>query len=157
MKIRKATQKDIPAISGLIREMAKYHNKLDKFYATSISKKALKSYIGEFLRDRNRVAIVAEENKKMVGYILGSIRIYPVYISRTKSGCLDEAFVDMNYRNKGIGKKLLSELVKWFKSKKIRDVVASVDARNETSIKIWKKLGFHTHAYTNKVEIGLNL
>ncbi|OGM89796.1 hypothetical protein A3J77_01260 [Candidatus Wolfebacteria bacterium RBG_13_41_7] len=156
MKIRKAIKKDIPAISGLIKEMANYHNKIDKFYKVSLSGETIKSYIKEFLEDKNRIIIVAEENKKLIGYIFGSIKIYPVYISEKKSGYLDEAFVSVDYRKKGIGKKLFFEFIKWLKSKKIKDVTSSVDKRNKTSLKIWEKLGFHTHKFTNKVEIGLN-
>lgn len=157
MKIRRAVKKDISAISRLIKEMAVYHRKFDKFYKMSLSKKAIKSYIEEFLGDKNKIVIVAEEGKEIIGYIFGSIKTYPVYISLKKSGSLDEAFVRADCRGRSVGKKLFFKFVEWLKSKKIKDITLSVDRRNKTSLRIWRKLGFHTHKFTNKIEMGLNL
>ena len=115
----------------------------------------MKEYLSVFFEDKNKIALVAEENKRIIGYALGSIRSFPVFISQTKTCHFDEAFVIPEHRKKGVGGQLFSVLAKWARSKKASGITATVDARNKSSLAAWKKLGFHTIKFKNKVEIGM--
>lgn len=50
--------------------------------------------------------------------------------------------VKKSYRNQGIGKSLLSELINLAKQTKLNSLVLEVNSKNEVAIKLYKKFEF---------------
>ena len=97
------------------------------------------------IENRDRIIIVAEENNKIIGYFKGGIENAPNYITPKKIGVIDDAFIKKEHRNKGIGDKLLNQMIKYFRIKKIKYIGLSVDARNTIGVNFWKENDFFEH------------
>ena len=143
--IRKATNKDLSEMIELIRDLTDYHYKIDKYYKPFSKYKGLYNYMKDQLKDKNVKILVVEDGGKIIGCIVGVITKAPSYITPKKIGNIDYIFIKENYRHKKIGEKLLKELLKWFKEKKIKHVEISVDARNKIGVKAWRKFGFYDY------------
>lgn len=105
--IRKSSKKDVP---GCIR-LSKLDNQ--SYWKSTDFKKSIINKDVTFL--------VAEENKKIVGYILGFI----VPTKRTES-LIHETKVDKNERGKGIGTKLVNAFCEENFKKKVKVVYAEI-------------------------------
>lgn len=83
--------------------------------------------------------LVFEENNKAVGFAtFGPFRTYPAF----KYTIEHSVYVHKEYRNHGIGKKLMEELIKIADEKGYATLVAGIDASNEGSIKMHENMGF---------------
>ena len=143
MKIRKATKKDLESLVELNISLAKYERKICKHLVDpeKVRKEYAKEYENRF-KQKKSIFFVAEENEKIVGYILGEVqRPYHPHIFKNR-GYIVDAFVLKKYRGKGIGEKLTERLIEWFKSKGIKWIKVSAYTNNEIRIKFWKKMGF---------------
>jgi len=80
-----------------------------------------------------------DENETLLGFATyGNFRPYEGY----KFTAELSVFVHTNQRGKGIGKLLLSELIKEARKTDIHSLIAVIDADNEPSIMLHKKMGF---------------
>ncbi|OOM15869.1 GNAT family N-acetyltransferase [Clostridium saccharobutylicum] len=83
--------------------------------------------------------LVFEENDKAIGFAtFGPFRAYPAF----KYTIEHSVYVHKDYRNHGIGKKLMKELIKIADEKGYATLVAGIDAANEGSIKMHENMGF---------------
>ena len=83
--------------------------------------------------------LVFEENNKVVAFAtFGSFRAYPAF----KYTIEHSIYVHKDYRNLGIGKILLKELIDIANADGYATMVACIDSLNENSIKIHEKFGF---------------
>jgi GNAT superfamily N-acetyltransferase len=153
--IRKAKLVDLASLANLGIELLKYHVKFDKYYTPN--KNAKNEYLKFFKRSiysPEKYVLVAETNNKIVGYAIGElIRRPPVYVVRNIGG-LSDMFILSDYRKSGVGKRFFDELIKWFKSKKVKYIELSVDARNEIGKKAWDKYGFKDFHFKKKLKLG---
>lgn len=142
--IRKAKIKDIPKMLPLWLELMDFHEKLDAVYYKR-NKKALQSckiQIKKNIYGKNSTYLVAEEDNKIVGYIGGNIEKRPPGMQIQENGFVLGASVTKKYQNKGIGKKLEKELLRWFKTKKIKFVELRSHSKNKKTIIAWQKMGY---------------
>jgi phosphinothricin acetyltransferase len=83
--------------------------------------------------------LVFEENDKVVAFAtFGPFRAWPGY----KYTIEHSVYVHKDYRNNGIGMKLMKEIIKIADKREYQTLVAGIDASNENSIKMHEKLGF---------------
>ena len=83
--------------------------------------------------------LVFEENNKAVGFAaFGPFREWPAY----KYTIEHSVYVHKDYRNKGIGTKLLREIIKIADETGYATMVAGIDSENHGSIIIHEKMGF---------------
>lgn len=134
--IRKATHEDLSMI-------------LDIYNDAIINTTAVYSYKTHTLEQRiewyeNKVnegfpIIVFEDNQKVVGFATyGPFRAWPAY----KYTIEHSVYVHKEARGKGIGSFLLQELIRLANEKGYATLVAGIDASNNASILMHKKLGF---------------
>jgi ribosomal protein S18 acetylase RimI-like enzyme len=143
MKIRKANKKDIEQIVELNSKLGDYHVKFDSYYKKGKDiEPYFRKYLKKIITKRNSRIIVAEENKKIIGFIFGSINNARFYAKPKRIGSLHTAFVLGEYRNLGAGKAMLDDFIGWLKKKKIKNIELSVDFRNKIGNKAWKRFGF---------------
>ena len=102
--IRFATKEDIPTIFNFIKELAKYENMLDEVVATE-------EILNEWIFEKNKAEVlIAVEDGKEVGFALFCYN-FSTFLGRAGIH-LEDLFVMPEYRGKGYGKALLSELAK---------------------------------------------
>lgn len=154
IKIRKAKKPDLEKIVKLQKEQNLLHQKFDhKFYTPSDDyTNEWKKVAKEKLKNRKCFLSVAIDSNKIVGFIQGDIRIRGLRKIK-EYGHVTEIFVKNKYRGKSIGTSLMVELVRWFKSKKIKYVELGVNSKNKNAIKFYKKLGYKEYEKTMKRDI----
>jgi len=84
--------------------------------------------------------IVFEENGSVVGFATyGQFRAFPAY----KYTVENSVYVDERFRGKGVGRKLLEEIIKLAESREVATMVAVIDSENYVSINLHKRLGYY--------------
>jgi ribosomal-protein-alanine N-acetyltransferase len=92
------------------------------------------SYLKKFCKNHPHEFLVAENKGEVVGFVAGEIS--------ENLGKVSLIAVDQNYREKGVGKKLLEFILNHFKEKGIRTVVARARTENEKGVAFLKSFGF---------------
>jgi len=143
MNIRKAKIKDLKDVVELSYMSAIYHEKLTSYYDTSKDiKEILTRSLKKNIYASNSCIFVAEENEKIIGYLL-AFKIYrPEMFQIKKAGSIEDVYIEESYRRMGIGNKLIQECFKWFKKNSINFVEISVEVLNEKAMIFWNKKGF---------------
>lgn len=123
MKIRKAKRQDINEIVELYIKFFKYMRKFAKFVKNkkenSVNKEELKKFLAKRIKPSNKeLFLVAEENKKLLGFIASEIMSSRE--SRTDKKVLEVVDVYVDNKRKGVGKKLFIEVEKWARLNNIR-------------------------------------
>ena len=145
MKIRKAAIKDIKQIAELLHEYDVHEHKLDR--KIKIEKiKDIISFNKKLIMHPKVVFFVAEEDGKLVGTISGEYRDSAV----DRVGIFHNIIVTEKFRRKGIGKKLLKQIEKYFKKKRCKKMHSLVRPKNKRALKFYTKLGF-------KIEEGFRI
>lgn len=115
-------------LTELILDERKYNDSIEENIV-------IKNHFNKMLNDKNIVLLAYYLDKEIVGYIL---------IRRIDNNTclLDGLYVEEEYRNKGIGKSLLTEAINRCKKLKVKYVDINVMEKNEIAKHIYKKLNF---------------
>jgi len=145
MNLRKGKQSDIEAIFELWWASSKEHEKysrLDILNPKKMVKEIIIKELRKCLRDKNHVFLIAEEGDQIVGIATGHIgeRDEPVF-AINQGGYIDEIYVLVEFRKKGIGKELLDELMRQLYLKEAMFIGLAVVAQN-TAVEFYKRQGF---------------
>lgn len=143
MKIRKAKIKDLEDVIELSYESAIYHKKLTLYYDTSKDvKEVLTKSLKKNIYSSNSCIFIAEENNKIIGYLLAFKINRSEMFKVKKAGLIADVFIERDYRRKGIGDKIVEECFNWFKKDKISFVEINVEFSNRQAMNFWNKKGF---------------
>ena len=132
--IRFATPADVPAILGLIRELAEYERLLDQVVADEAALR--RALFGERPFVEALVSIVADET---VGFAL-FFHNFSTFLG--KPGMyLEDLYVRPAFRGRGLGKALLTEVARIAVERDCGRMEWSVLDWNEPSIRFYESLG----------------
>lgn len=153
MNIRKGTIKDYDDVLNLLGQLEKVEVKFDNnlrigYFATEEGKSATRKAI----RKRNVIFLVAENNNKVVGFVLGKVS-KQVWWNRRPVGFIDDVVVDSNYRGQGIGQMLLLEFEKIAKSQGAFYIRLLAFPNNLPAVNFYKKDGFSEYSVYYQKEI----
>ena len=151
MIIRKARKEDINAINFLDRESTRYHENFDKDFHT-VSEKfwtMKKDSQIKAIKSSKELILVAEIDRKVIGYIWGYIE----EVIKYKIGKIQELIVTFKERGKGIGTRLITEMLNFFKKNKciISEIEVFVD--NLPALKTYEKIGFRKREYKMQLKL----
>ncbi len=140
--IRKGNMQDINDIIDLWQEMMDFHiQRSDLYQLKHNAREIYTEYIKNLFKHPDYIILVHEAGNKVVGYLIAMESFDPpVYAERT--GLILEICVDENYRNKGIGKNLISKIEDNFIEKGIKRAECMVSDFNEVSKGFWFKRGY---------------
>lgn len=141
MDIVKATNKDIPALVNLAKEIIPDI----EYYPKEALFKFLEEYTPEFFRKllkKDSVVLLAKENKESLGFAFGWDD-YGVY-------WLDWIGVKKEHRGKGIATQLLNAFEVETKKKGGHKVHLDTSQTNVPAINLYKKYGYTIDGYLNK-------
>jgi len=129
IKIRTAKKSDIKDISSLFIEVS-----LTDIHKSD--KNALKKYLSYVIKSRKFIVLVAEENSKILGFCISQLGV-------PMPDCADVVDINVSKKaqGKGIGQKLMAELYKRLKKKKIKNLGVYSENIPKT-IKFYEKQGF---------------
>lgn len=134
--IREATKKDLKYI-------------LDIYNDAILNTTAIYDYNPHTLDDRKLwyqdkkntgypLLVFEADNKAVAFATFGPFRAWPAY----KYSIEHSVYVNKDYRQSGIGEKLINELIRIANEMGYAIIVAGIDADNNKSIKLHEKLGF---------------
>lgn len=129
--IRKAIKQDVPALLGLVNELATYEK----------APEAVEVTLAEMEEDGfGPHAIYSAYVAETEGKIIGMALYYTKYSTwKGKSIYLDDIIVNEKYRRYGIGGKLFEEVIKAAKEMGVRKIDWQVLDWNEPAIQFYKK------------------
>ena len=146
--IRKATKEDMPAVLGLIIELAVFEEEPDAVEVTS------NSLIADGFGDSTAFnCFVAETNNKVVGAAI----IYNRFSTwKGKILHLEDLIVSQDMRGNGIGTALLDEVVKHGNALGVKRINWEVIDWNEGAIKLYERKGAKVLRDWNVVHLDEN-
>ena len=115
-------------LTKLIQDERQYNDTIDDNYIVT-------NHFNKMLDDENIIILAYYINKTIVGYIL-------IRKMANNTCLLDGLYVEKEYRNKGIGKSLLTEAISRIKNMNIKYIDINVMYNNIIAKHIYEKLGF---------------
>jgi ribosomal protein S18 acetylase RimI-like enzyme len=154
MNIRKAEKKDYSEICDLFTELDSLHVNLDpETFKPFEGPPRPFEIFNSFLTDENKTFIVATIEKKIVGFINGHIMKSsqnPMFVP-IEYFYVDNVVVSSNHQNKGIGKILVKEGIKWAKDKNVNKTRLTVYNKNKKAMDFYYHLGFEDISRTMEI------
>ena len=115
-------------LTKLIQDERQYNDTIDEDYIVT-------NHFNKMLDDENIIILGYYINEIIVGYIL-------IRKMANNTCLLDGLYVEKEYRNKGIGKSLLTEAISRIKNMNVKYVDINVMYNNIIAKHIYEKLGF---------------
>jgi len=148
MKIRLANKKDLNNYILIKNESLKEYSKITQ-QSIKLTNLQIKKELTEGVSNPKRFLIVIGKDKRIIGYLIGSILIS----EHQNYGYIDDIFILKEFRKKGLGVKLINDFIKKIKKKKVKRIRLGVNIKNKNAIKVYKKLGFKIRHYEMDKEL----
>ena len=146
MEIRAAKIEDVAQVVPMVRKLAKLHEEWDpaKFGYVADPGAMYQSWLSGRAKDRRSVFLVAaKEDGQVVGFIVGTVeREIPIYRLQ-EFGFVHDLWVEENYRNEGIARKLVMAAVEKFGELGMTQVRCDTATANEAARHLFERCGFH--------------
>jgi GNAT superfamily N-acetyltransferase len=142
--IRAATLADAPAIGQMWLQLVAYHRVLDDRMPVAAPDGAARyaSRVESSLDDTHTKVFVAEDDGKLVGYVMGVlVDLMPETFEDERGGFLADIFVQPNQRKQGVGKALVDALRRWFLARGVEHFEWYVASANTDGIAFWRSVG----------------
>lgn len=149
--IRAMGTPDLPAASKLAAKLVDMHHALDpkRFLHLPNAATGYARYFAGELKSEDVVLVVAErassgEGERVVGYAYA--RLEPRSYNELLDACgkLHDVYVDEAARGRGLGEKLVREVVRRLTEKGAPRVLLLTAIQNEAAQRLFEKLGFRT-------------
>ena len=147
MTIRRANEKDIPRIIGLLGQVLEIHAEIRPDIFIPGTTKYTDAELSEMLKDDLKpIYVAAAENDICVGYAFCQLREQPFSnnMFQFKSLFIDDLCVDKNTRGQHIGEKLFEHVKSEAKRLGCYEVTLNVWAGNTSAEKFYEKMGLKT-------------
>jgi ribosomal protein S18 acetylase RimI-like enzyme len=155
IKIVKAEEKHVSDIGKLWWEFMLFHQNIHPWFTPRNG--SIPGFEGNqvsrLMKSEDGLALVALDRGKVIGYSLSEIRGPSAAFGRDKWGYVDDMAVTGKYRRRGVGEKMLTEIVKWFQLKNVDRVELQTAAQNVVANSFWQKQGFTVYMHTLYKEI----
>ncbi len=153
VEIRRATSRDIGGILPIWGELADFHSALDPAFQPAPQwEREYGAYLRALLARDDALAVVAREGEQIVGYAVGRITTMPPFFAHRHRGYIHDVYVRPPYRRRGIGRRLVEELLTWLRRRGVTLVELSVAAGNE-ALPFWERLGFRVYMHQMKLDL----
>ena len=159
--IRSATEKDIDSIVAMRLHLQEHliASNSNVWQMSTERITGLPMFYKKTLEDRHCHLVIAEdvESGVILGMGLGRVDEHEEHVPN-KSGKIDDIWVEPNHRQKGLCKKIVSELLAFFESNDIDMIVLNYVKGNLEAEAVWSRLGFHsvlTTATAKRSEVGV--
>ena len=142
--IRPAQPSDLDHLVALHQELQDHleTSNLGLWRMTTASRGHFKRQLAARLQATNSCALVAEhESDGVVGMISGRIVTNSSY-TPTRTGTVDQAFVRVDHRRKGVGSQLVAAMCDWFAVQGVEDLSLRYVHGNTEAAGFWTALGF---------------
>lgn len=141
--IRTARESDRDRIVEMLKRLKKLNEEFDTHFTVSENvEKNSKEYLSGALKDtENRIFLVADSGSRVEGFMEVFLRKRIYYTPEVEARIL-EFYVMPEYRSKGLGKRMVNELIKELQSRKIKLISSEFPSMNLIAKNFYEKLGF---------------
>ena len=145
MCIRRAVNKDVDALSELLRQVQQLHADGRPDIFKGGTNKYSKDDVLKILQDDATPVYVYEQDGLVVGYAFCAIKEQKdsANLRAIKNFYIEDLCVDQNFRGRGIGKKLYEFCVALAKELNCYHLTLNVWHLNESAVKFYQKLGMN--------------
>lgn len=141
MIVRNFLKEDLPQILELCREVRQHHIDILEGYFTRQNDELEKLGFLESLTSQKTIALVAENNNEILGYLLAEEKFAP-YLVAPKVIHITNFGVKKSARRQGIGKILMDTLMEICYERSIDEVRLGVFNKNTQAYKFYENYGF---------------
>lgn len=149
IEIVRAEEKHVLDIGKLWWEFMLFHQSIDPWFTPRDGSIPgfEENQVRRLLNSDKGQVLVAVDDGKMVGFSLSEIQGPSAGMQREKWGYIDTVAVTADYRCKGVGQKLLVEILAWFRSRGVARVELQTTAQNAVANSFWQKQGFRVYMH----------
>ncbi|HWO95857.1 MAG TPA: GNAT family N-acetyltransferase [Bacillus sp. (in: firmicutes)] len=137
MIIREMIAEDIPQLEQLYRQ----------FWGEESCIETMNKQFKKLHQNNSYILISAIENNKLIGSVMGVI-CEELYGDCKPFLVLENMIVDKNYRNKGAGKALISELEKIAAKRACSQVIFVTERSRVDAVKFYESAGYSSQTHT---------
>ncbi len=153
VEIRRATSRDIGGILPIWGQLAEFHSALDPAFRPAPDwEREYGAYLRALLARDDALAVVARDGEEIIGYAVGRITTMPAFFAQRQRGYIHDVYVRPEYRRRGIGRRLVEEILAWLRRRGVTLVELTVAAANE-AIPFWERLGFRVYMHQMKLDL----
>ncbi|HKR02922.1 MAG TPA: GNAT family N-acetyltransferase [Pyrinomonadaceae bacterium] len=140
--IRLVTEKDWPRLEPLWLEL--YEHQREHGMLIKLPPDAYRLWAESYrpLLGRFGFVFVVEEANLLTGFLAGKLRMLPAHFGGHPVGCLTELFVSDSHRGLGIGERLMSAGINWYREHDVTRCELQVLATNPGARKLYRRLGW---------------
>jgi GNAT superfamily N-acetyltransferase len=152
--VRKMQEGDVDGICELWKEFAALREGITQ--SKILNDDAADYFFGYatgLLQRADTLTLVAEEGKKLVGYLIASKQRRPPIYHHTRVAYLSDSFVTKSHRGQGILRRFMDELDKWCKAEGITAIDVQLFQGNQEAIDVYRKLGFRDYRILLRHEV----
>lgn len=151
--IRNARLSDINKIADINRQLTQYHCEIDPETFIMPDDAYFIDSITESIKSDNSEIFVFDDGViKGYALITKSFREIPIKI-RKRVCLIDQLAVDKNYRNEGIGTKLIDYIKSYVKENDFDVLEICVRSENDNAYKLYKKSEFEPQLITMEIKL----
>lgn len=141
MQVRRFRKEDLIKVLDLCREVRDYHNQIsDNYFKEQDDDYEQIDFLAS-LTDDNTIALVAENDGNVVGYLLADEKEV-AYLRAPKLMHICNLGVSRAYRNQGIGHLLMDEIVKIAQNRQVDEIKLGVFIKNTAARHLYEQYGF---------------
>ena len=129
-------------LTKLIQDENKYDKSIDKSFI-------VKDYFKKVIKDENNILLCFYEDNIIKGFIF----IKPIKNNNENGYLIDSLYVEEEFRNKSIAKKLIKEAIKYINNKNVKFIEINTLYDNVIAYNIYKKLGFKEFRINLRLDI----
>lgn len=152
--IRKGNIKDLAIIQKLNQELFDFELPWHSTYNRDwpYQERGIQ-FFTDRLNEKDGIIFIAFENDRPIGYLCGGwLRSY-TFRKEELFSQLDNMFIQQGFRNKGVGKKLLNEFIKWSKEKGVSIIRVDAVYENINALEFYRKNKFKDHSIILELNI----
>jgi GNAT superfamily N-acetyltransferase len=140
--VRAAKAADEPVILAIAKDEMAAQERMDprfRLRPDAMGRYAL--YLRDRLREMDSTVFVAEEDGRIVGVAVGSIRVQDAFFETRRYGYVSDLMVVSDARRRGVGRTLWTRVALWFRSLGVAVVRLHVATRSPEARAFWKSAG----------------
>ena len=145
VRIRRATDADVPALGRLGAALLRLHYGFDpqRFMAPhGDPEEGYAWFLGSQLREDDAVIVVAERKGDVVGYVYAALEPLSWKELREAAGFIHDVVVDEAHRGTGIASALIESASAWLRDRGAPRVMLWTAERNHAAQRLFEQAGF---------------
>ncbi|HEY3209252.1 MAG TPA: GNAT family N-acetyltransferase [Actinomycetota bacterium] len=141
LRIRPATEGDLPAVMRLFHELASLQEPWRVFTPRpNLSEEMRRRYQAD-VADPDALLVVAELNGEIVGMAAGHLH-KPSSMSEELAVELGSVYVRREHRERGVAGALTAQVAQFARERGVQRITLKTFAQNEEALLAWQRLGF---------------